>query len=180
MHRKLDELSDEELMALYQQGEELAFNRLYLRYSDRVYGFLRKRLQDPQAANDVFQASFLKFHRSKDQFNSSFMFAPWLFAVVRTVLLDWQKDQKNTRLSLELNEDQHSAPILEIPHIARADLSPLPQPQRAAIEMRYFDELSFEEIAGRLETTSGNVRQLVSRGLKSLKSLVVKGKQNEK
>src|SRR6266481_6073957 len=104
MKRTLDELSDEELMALYQQGEEVAFNRLYLRYSDRVYGFLRKRLRDPQAANDVFQASFLKLHRSRDQFNPSFMFAPWLFAVVRTVLLDWHKDSRNKLAHLELNE----------------------------------------------------------------------------
>lgn len=175
MKRKLDELSDEELMALYQQGEELAFGRLYARYADRVYGYLRKRLQEPQAANDVFQAAFLKFHRSKDQFNSSFMFAPWLFAVVRTSLVDWQRDRRNTRQDIELNEESFAAPNQEQPAFARADLSPLPEPQRAAVEMRYFDDLSFEEIARRLETTPGNVRQLVSRGLKSLKSLFAKG-----
>lgn len=175
MKRKLEELSDEELMVLYQKGEELAFERLYALYADRVYGYLRKRLQDPQAANDIFQAAFLKFHRSKDQFNSSFIFAPWLFAVVRTSLVDWQRNVRNTKNSVKFNEESLVAPTLEQPAFARADLSPLPEPQRAAIEMRYFDELSFEEIAARLETTPGNVRQLVSRGLRSLKSLFAKG-----
>ena len=175
MREKLDRLSDEELMVLYKNGQESAFKGLYARYADRVYGYLRKRLRDPQAVNDVFQLAFLKFHRSKDQFNTSFMFAPWLFAVVRTSLIDWQKDRKNSSHSVELNEESFSHQIAEAPEIARADLSPLPEAQRAAIEMRYFDDLSFEEIAGRLETTPGNVRQIVSRGLKNLKSLFAKG-----
>ena len=175
MTRKPDELSDEELMMLYQQGEESAFTQLYSRYESRVYGYLRKRLNDPQAANDIFQAAFLKLHRSKDQFNPSFMFAPWLFAVVRTSLLDWQKDHRNKVAAGELKEEMLVAFQPEAPALIRTDLSGLPAPQRSAVEMRYFEELSFEEIAGRLNTTPGNVRQLVSRGIKNLKSLFVKG-----
>ena len=174
MKKRLDTLSDEVLMALYQQGQELAFGHLYTRYADRVYGFLRKRLQDPQAANDVLQTAFLKFHRSKNQFNTSFMFAPWLFTVVRTSLIDWQKDRKNLRRFIELNEELVAAPIVEAPAIVRADLSPLPEAQRAAVEMRYFDELSFEQIASLLDTSPGNARQLVVRGLKNLRSLFAK------
>jgi RNA polymerase sigma-70 factor (ECF subfamily) len=175
MKGKLNELSDEELMVLYKQGQDTAFACLYARYEARVYGYLRKRLQDPQAANDVFQAAFLKFHRSKDQFNSSFMFAPWLFAVVRTSLVDWQKSRQNTQASVELNEELHAPISIETPAIAREDLSQLPEPQRMAVELRYFDDFSFEEIALRLETSPGNVRQLVSRGLRQLRSLFAKG-----
>lgn len=175
MTRKQDELSDEELMVLYQQGEEAAFTRLYFRYENRVYGYLRKRLNDPQAANDIFQASFLKLHRSKDQFNSSFMFAPWLFAVVRTALVDWQRDRRNQMQSVELKEEMLAVPQTEVPAFAKTELSHLPEPQRSAVEMRYFDDLSFEAIAARLHTTPGNVRQLVSRGIKNLRSLFAKG-----
>ena len=162
-------------MALYQQGNELAFNGLYLRYSDRVYGYLRKRLRDPQAANDIFQAAFLKLHRAREQFNTSFLFAPWLFAVVRTSLFDWLKDRRNNTATVELNENSIATPVVEEPAFSRSDLTSLPEHQRMAVEMRYIDELSFEEIAGRLETSSGNVRQLVSRGVKTLKILFAKG-----
>jgi RNA polymerase sigma-70 factor (ECF subfamily) len=162
-------------MVLYQQGEDAAFARLYSRYEGRVYGYLRKRLNDPQAANDIFQASFLKLHRSKDQFNASYMFAPWLFAVVRTALVDWQRNRRNDVLTSELKEESVAALQPESPAIARTELSSLPEPQRLAVEMRYFDELSFEEIATRLQTTPGNVRQLVSRGVKGLRSLFEKG-----
>lgn len=178
MNRRLDELSDEELMVLYQKGSEAAFTRLYVRYETKVFGYLRKRLQDPQAANDVFQLAFLKLHRSKEQFNSSFMFAPWLFAVVRTSLLDWQKDRRNAHRAEHADQESLGAETIETRVIAREDLSVLPEPQRAAIEMRYFDELSFGDIADRLGTTSGNVRQLVSRGLRSLKTLFSRGGPN--
>lgn len=176
MNEKLDQLTDEELMVLYQEGHEEAFSRLYRRYADRVYGYLRKRLNDPQAANDVFQASFLKLHRSKDQFNTTFTFAPWLFTVVRSVLLDWYKDQKNKVRNVEFKEEtfQQADNLEPITAFPRAELSKLPEAQRLAVEMRYFGELSFDEIAARLDTTPGNVRQLVSRGVKSLKSLFAK------
>lgn len=175
MRRGLQELSDEELMVLYQQGQEEAFNHLYRRYADRVYGYLRQRMRDPQAANDVFQAALMKLHRSKDQFNSTFAFAPWLFAVVRTALLDWQKDVRNKVVQVEFEENLFLQPQPIIASgIGRDDLSNLPEPQRAAIEMRYFDDLSFDEIAARLETTPGNVRKLVSRGIQNLKSFFTK------
>jgi RNA polymerase sigma factor (sigma-70 family) len=173
MNEKLDQLTDEELMVLYQEGHEEAFSRLYRRYSDRVYGYLSKRLSDPQTANDVFQASFLKLHRSKSQFNSTFTFAPWLFTVVRSVLLDWHKEQKHKTLNIQFKEETfHTAENVEpIATFPRAELSKLPVAQGLAIDMRYFGELSFEEIATRLDTTPENVRQLVSRGIKSLKSI---------
>lgn len=173
MNEKLDPLTDEELMVLYQEGHEDAFNRLYRRYADRVYGYLRKRLNDPQAANDVFQASFLKLHRSKEQFNSTFTFAPWLFTVVRSVLLDWHKAQKNKVLDSEFKDELfRTSEITEaVVSFPRTELSKIPETQRLAVEMRYFGDLSFEEIAARLDTSPGNVRQLVSRGIKNLKSL---------
>jgi RNA polymerase sigma factor (sigma-70 family) len=176
MNEKLDDLTDEELMVLYQNGSEEAFSRLYRRYSDRVYGYLHKRLNDSQAANDVFQASFLKLHRSREQFNSNFKFTPWLFTVVRSVLLDWQKAQKNTTSTVEFREEISLQTENQLPTAAfpRDKLLKLPESQRLAIEMRYFGELSFDDIAARLDTTPGNVRKLLSRGVKKLKSIFEK------
>ena len=171
----MNELSDEELMVLYQDGNEAAFNRLYTRYESRVYGFLKSRLP-PQALDDVFQLALLKFHRSRHQFNSTFTFAPWLFTIVRTTMIDWQKDHRNHLNHVELKEEFLSALSNQEPkaNADRPDLSKLPELQRAAIELRYFDELSFEEIAKRLDTTPVNIRKVVSRGINTLKSLLTK------
>ena len=172
MPERLEDLTDEELMRLYQDAREDAFNILYQRHSGLVYGYLRRRLPNAQAANDVFQAAFLKLHRSKEQFNASFSFTPWLFTVVRTSLLDWQKSQNRRASHLPLDENIASAPAPE-PAIA-PDLSMLPDRQRAAVKLRYVDDLSFDEIATRLKTSPGNARQIVSRALKSLKSIFAK------
>lgn len=171
MNRRLQELSDEELMVLYQHGQEDAFNQLYNRYADRVYGYLRQRIRDPQAINDIFQSSLMKLHRSKDQFNSTYAFAPWLFTVVRTTLLDWQKDLRNKVIQVELQEELFEQPqVILSAGISKEELLHLPEAQRSAIELRYFDDLSFDEIAKKLDTTPENVRKLVSRGIQSLKS----------
>ena len=172
MKKRLQELTDEELMVLYQQGQEDAFNLLYQRYADRVYGYLRQRMRDPQAANDVFQAALMKLHRSTGQFNSTFAFAPWLFAVVRTALLYWQKDTRNKVVQVEFQEEAFVAPPTSlVAEIGKEDLVSLPEAQRTAIELRYFNDLSFDEIAAKLDKTPENVRKLVSRGIQHLKSL---------
>lgn len=167
------ELSDEELMRLYQEGHEEAFRVLYARHSGRVYGYLRKRLPTAEAAGDVFQAAFLKLHHSRQQFNSSFAFTPWLFTVVRTSLIDWQRrSARQSSVPFEesmLPVESPQANLAPVP-----DLSHLPLKQRTAVEMRVFGELSFEEIATRLNTTPVNARQILSRALKSLRSLLVK------
>lgn len=163
-------------MVLYQNGDEGAFGLLYSRHADRVYGYLRKRLNDPQAANDVFQLAFLKLHRSKGQFNTSFMFSPWLFTVVRTVLVDWVREQRPKFKAISFDEQSVAPPTAEeAPSFSRAELDRLPEPQRSAVEMRYFDDMSFAEIAGRLDTSSTNVRQLISRGIKNLRTRLLKG-----
>lgn len=173
MPERLEDLSDEELMRLYQDANEEAFNTLYRRHSDRVYGFLRSRLSSPQAANDVFQASFLKLHRSRDQYDPSFPFAPWLFTVVRTSLLDWHKKQAIAGPVMAADENM-ARPAQDEP-LPAVDLSSLSPTQRSVVELRYVDELSFEEIAKRLEVSPTNARQILSRSLKSLRAVFGKG-----
>lgn len=73
---------------------------------------------------------------------------------------------------LSLNEDTASA--TQTDQVTLPDLSALPGRQRIAVKLRYTDDLSFEEIAKRLDTTPGNARQIVSRALRSLKSLLGK------
>lgn len=173
MPERLENLSDEELMRLYQDANEEAFNILYRRHSGRVFGFLRSRLSSAQAANDVFQASFLKLHRSRDQYDPSFPFSPWLFTVVRTSLLDWHK--KQVIAGPVLSSDENTASPVSEKSAPAVDLSSLSPTQRSVVELRYVEELSFEEIAKRLEVSPANARQILSRSLKSLRAVFGKG-----
>lgn len=165
-------------MLLYQAGHEDAFNILYRRYAGKVLSFLKKRFNRTDAAQDAFQATFIKLHRSREQFNSSFTFAPWLFTIARTSALDEFKKKNTDAKYFDLRDPNFfSTELSSIEASETMDLSSLPTSQRLAIEMRYLEEKSFEEIASRLETSTANVRQLVSRGVRQLKILF--GKNGE-
>jgi RNA polymerase sigma factor (sigma-70 family) len=161
--------SDEELMVAYQLGEAEAFEELYSRHAPKVLGFLRKRLSSDAQARDVFQATFLKLHKCRDRYDASFPFVPWLFTICRSELLDAVKKPHVARETLV---ETLPEPIPEVAlETESVDLGLLPQAQRDALEYRYTQDFSFDEIAKRLETSPVNARQLVSRALRTLRGL---------
>jgi RNA polymerase sigma-70 factor (ECF subfamily) len=161
--------SDEELMVAYQLGEAEAFEELYSRHAPKVLGFLKKRLRNDAQAKDVFQATFLKLHKCRDRYDASFPFVPWLFTICRSELLDAMKKPHVARESLSQAVPEPRQDLA--PDVEDVDLGALPQTQRAALEYRYTQDFSFDEIAQRLETSPANARQLVSRALKALRGL---------
>ena len=88
MSEKIADLSDEDLMALYQSGDGHAFETLYRRHSGRVFEFLQKKT-NPLNARDLLQEAFLKLHRARHQYSVQYPFLPWLFTITRNVLVDF-------------------------------------------------------------------------------------------
>ena len=169
-------------MRLYQEGDELAFEILYERYSGKVYGFIKRRIRGAEVADDIFQAVFTKLHKARESYDPTYPFAPWLFTVCRTTLVD-QVRKRARNLETAFGEElEHTRAPDEIERpVEVPDLAVLGATQREAIELRYFGEHSFEEIAAHMNTSQANVRQLVSRGIRRLQSLMVKdGEKNER
>lgn len=167
---KLDHLSDEELMVMYQNGSEEAFQTLYRRHSEKVYGFLRGRVWNDERAAELYQDVFLKMHRSKQLYNKSLPALPWIFSITKSVLVDGLRTDKKAKRDLEFVIEPMVAgserTVAEVTDL----LAHLPQDQRKAIELRYVDEKTFEEIAASLDTTSQNARKIVSRAVAKLKT----------
>ena len=165
----LSKRSDEELMISYQLGEASSFDELYQRYSGQVLGYLRRKATNEASAQDLFQSTFLKVHKYRSRYNASMPFAPWLFTICRNELFDSFKrsSAKNETLVAAVDEPTTvvAAPELDL------DLSGLPDAQRRALELRYSNDFSFEEIAKSLSTSPANARQLVSRAIRSLRGL---------
>src|SRR5258708_31024421 len=154
-------------MLAYQLGDENAFRELYSRHSSRVFGFLRAKVRDEVKARDIFQATFLKLHKSRARYNPAFPFTPWLFTICRNELLDALKKEKR---SIEDSVAQVPERLNMVPE-ARADLAGLNASQQQALEMRFGHSSSFVEIAKALETSPSNARQIVSRAIRALRSL---------
>ncbi len=173
-----DNRTDEQLMKLYQNGDAEAFKVLYGRHSSKIYGFLKKRLYDIEKVAEVYQEIFIKIHKSKHLYNDSLPALAWIFTISRTVMID--ELRKNIKIQTVDNYDLDKIPDeLEktIPQfeLATEALLHLPKQQKAAIEMRYMSEQTFEQIAASLNVSPTNARQLISRGIKRLKELVSEG-----
>ena len=170
-------MSGAELMGLYQRGDIEAFNCLYDQYKSLVYGYLYKKVNTRTDVDEIFQNAFLRLHQSRSRYKSEFPFKPWLFAVVRNSLIDYFRKKEKEYNVVPLNSLESNPSALQFEDKYNIDgLLPkntgLNENQRQAIVLRYGEDFSFEEIASRLETTSSNARQLVSRALKRLRKFI--------
>jgi RNA polymerase sigma-70 factor (ECF subfamily) len=169
--------SDEELMVLYQNGDSLAFERLYERHSGRVFQYLKTKVAHGGHAQDLLQEVFMKVHRSRAKYISEYPFLPWIFTIARNTAVDFLKSsqrRESTKITLESfelsNTPTFSAETTE-QDLAHA-LGILPTEQKRAIELRYLNDWSFEKIAEEMKTTPVNSRQIISRGIKKIRSLM--------
>lgn len=174
---RFDNQTDEQLMKLYQNGEDSAFRVLYERHSSKVYGFLSKRIRDKEKVAEIYQDVFIKLHKSKDLYKSSLPLLPWMFTVTRSVMLD--ELRKNKNIEIVNIDDVENLLVADITNDSGSDLldllQNLPEPQRQALEMRYVKDNTFEEIAESLNIKPINARQVISRGLKKLRELIGEG-----
>ena len=177
----MNELTDEELMVMYQNGTENAFQILYDRHSSKIFSFLKKRIKKDEQVTDIYQEVFIKIHRSKQLYNKTLPVLPWLFTITKSVMLDELKKEKNFKFNDGFDLDQIAAQSSEIKNNlgeAESLLHKLPNTQKTAIQMKYIDDKTFDEIAESLKTTPLNVRQILSRGIKRLKELMSEGGQS--
>jgi RNA polymerase sigma factor (sigma-70 family) len=168
LKKQLSGLTDEELMGLYQAGNYAAFETLYYRQSSKVYQYLRYKVP-PDVAQDLMQEIFVKIHRFRNQYSNQYPLLPWIFTISRNTLFDYFKSNKASKtdpvFSSEVFEQE------EVDLNLTSVLVGISENQRRAIELRYLADWSFEKIADDMQTTPENVRQLISRGIKKVKSL---------
>ena len=169
MGNPFSHLEDEKLMELYKNGENMAFEVIYLRHKDRVYSYLDKRLSDKNMIEDIFQSIFVKFHNSRHLYSSKHPLLKWLYTICRSELLDSIK--KNKAKFVQLSEDQLSVEPTELNDKIDLDsIKTLSEKEKQALKLRYYSEEDFIEISKALKTSEANSRKLVSRGIKKLKA----------
>lgn len=171
-------LTDEELMQRYRIGEMEAFQELHNRHAAKVYGFLSKKLSSTSHADDVFQETFLRLHRFRNKYDSSFPFLPWLFTLCRNAMLDSLRKQKvrgKREVSLEETTARDDSGSLwneeQQPAALRSYLDSLSEREREVLSLHLEGGYSFQEVGARLRITPANARKLSSRAIQKLKSM---------
>ena len=175
--------SDGELMALYQQGNLVAFNHLYSRYEKRIYNYFLRHLGRLERSDDLFQETFLRLHRDRHSYDPQFPFATWLFTIASNLTKNeykrvsrWQRVFDGMEVDYErvLDERWQTDPEVALERsdmairIERA-LQSLPAGQREVIIMSKYQGLSYTEIAEITGMSVGAVKQKAHRALITLR-----------
>jgi RNA polymerase sigma factor (sigma-70 family) len=155
-------MTAEELMLLYQtdspENAYEAFNELYSRYSGKVYNFLKKKTSNAADSDDLLQKVFIKIHESKHLYKNKYKFEQWLFVIARTQVLDHFRSVKRYQSRLEKNELYENDA-----HESEHTLPEMDADQKELLEMKFVDELSYQEISKLVNKSEVSLRKTVSR-----------------
>jgi RNA polymerase sigma-70 factor, ECF subfamily len=169
---------DAEIIESCRTGDRDALRVLYDLYKDRVYSVSLYFFHgDRSAASDVTQQVFLKLITAIRQFKGEAAFSTWLYRLVANACQDAARRRKSTVFGTDpARLEEFTLPGSQEDDYARAQMaqsvqeavSALPPKFRIAVLLRYFDDLSYEQMAQVLHCSMGTVASRLSRGHKML------------
>lgn len=162
--KKLQDMTDEELALSYVDGNNRAFDLLLSRNQSKLFSYILFVVHDRETAEDLFQETFVKaIVRLQDgSYTVSGKFGAWMMRIAHNVVMDWYRDMSSRHI-VEVTKDNDLSnmggdDVLEgnieglyvntqVMADVRRLIDTLPPIQREIVFMRYFQELSFKEIA---------------------------------
>lgn len=166
------------------RGDVSAFEALYDRYSSTIYALLLRILSNADDAQEVLQETFVKAWTSAKMFDSvRGSEAAWLISIARSRGIDRlrsrkiryeREDEAGREVSVRTSYVEHRTGVdkaiqSEERTAVRGALAELPDPQRVALELAYFEGLSQSEIAARLNEPLGTIKTRMQLGMKKLR-----------
>ncbi len=177
MSQKLDPKIEKELVEKAKESLQ-AFDRLYDHYLPRIYGYLYNRTLKKEIAEDVTSQTFVKaMVKIKDFSYQGYTFGAWLYRIAHNTLIDYFRKHKKL-LSLEeqrIESDDRSeeeAEDFERKIIVLKALRRLPEQYQEVLSLRYFEELSNEEIAQVVGCKKETLAVKMHRSLEALKKIL--------
>lgn len=178
----LTALSDEQLVAAYSKGDNLAFDTLLRRHQGRIYSYILSVVKNADVANDLFQETFMKAITTIKQgrYAESGKFLAWISRIAHNLIIDYYRQEKSENLVSA--DDIASYDVLnrrdlcdvniedcmvreQISEDVRRLIEALPESQREVLKMRYYGDMSFKEISDKtnvsINTALGRMRYAI-------------------
>jgi RNA polymerase sigma factor (sigma-70 family) len=163
------DLTDEELLILLRTGENpgYAFNLLVRKYQEKIYFFVRRMVVNHEDADDVVQNIFIKIWKNLDNFREDSKLFTWMYRIAVNESISFLKSRRLRSFVTMSSQEMHMLRSIEDDNFFDGDhinrklqeaIIRLPAKQRLVFNMRYNDELSYEEISDILGTSVGALK----------------------
>ena len=161
--KNLNQLTDDMLVALYSKGENKAFDELLSRYQDKLFNYIYFVVHNQELAEDIFQETFVKAIVTIQQgrYTADGKFSAWITRIAHNLVIDSFRQERNENTvsneegeidlfnNAELCDDNIEMQMVNDQTLndVRRLVNALPDNQREVVYMRYYQDLSFKEIA---------------------------------
>lgn len=159
----LNLMTDEELAIMYVDGDNKAFDLLLSRNQEKLFTYILFVVRDREMANDMFQETFFKVvsRLQQGKYIANGKFSAWLMRIAHNVIMDWYRQQRAqnivdapkendlSKVGSTLLESSREGELVnnQVMEDVRRMMSHLPASQREVVFMRFYQQMSFKEIA---------------------------------
>lgn len=176
--------SDEELLGQFRNTEsrERAFEMIIKKYQEKLYWHVRRMVIDHEDANDVLQNTFIKVWRSLDNFREESQLYTWLYRIATNESLTFlARQKKKAAISID-QDDQVLANKLKsdtgfdankLEWKLQLAIQALPEKQKAVFNLRYYDEMPYEEMSKVLDTSVGALKASYHHAAKKIEEYIL-------
>jgi len=181
---------DFRLVQLAREGDQKAYAELLGRYRDAIYYMLLKMVTNPIDAEDLTIEAFGKAFKNIEQYTPNFAFSTWLFKIASNNCIDFIRKKRGSHISIDQGQEEQDtisdaiqASTLDPEenlikqqkvNLTRTIVTKLKPRYRRLIELRYFKEYSYEEIAEELDLPIGTVKAQLFRARELLYNILKK------
>ncbi len=174
-------MNDQELIRLYLNGDEGAFQQLVQRYLHPIYNFVHQSVRDDQQAEDIAQEVFIRAWAHMKKFDITKSFKVWIYTIAKNLVFDFLRKKKSIPFSFLEKEDRvfdivDTDPLpdtllrqADVSKKVNAALGKIPVASREVLILYYRDGFNFREIAEIFKTSVNTIKSRHLRALAMLK-----------
>jgi RNA polymerase sigma factor (sigma-70 family) len=178
-----DQMDDHMLMASFRDEKlkEAAFTQLVRKYQERLYWHIRRMVVEHEDTNDILQNVFIKVWKNLGEFREESNLYTWLYRIGTNEALTWMEQQKKrTSISLSGGEDIFANKLTaqkdydpnKIEWKLQQAIQSLPDKQKIVFNLRYYDEMPYEEMANVLGTSVGALKASYHHAVKKVEAFL--------
>lgn len=159
------------------------FEQIYTDHYKRIYSFLFKLCRDPMIAEDLTQETFYQAYKSLARYDGRCEMYTWLAAIAKNVFLKYLRRAKKESMTIDLYVSDLTAPITEEPGYrlmreveiskVRRAIAGIPKKYSEVLILRIYGELSYEEIAKKLDISANSAKVIFHRAKNYLKEALI-------